>query len=157
MKEFTRIIANVLMSFVLTLFCCGHIWSQVCTTTPPSTTFYLKANNSLNGGEGEIPLSSVSVGFVSGVCGQGLSLPTGSRLSYSSSGNVNSTEGTFMAWVIPGWNGNDNTTRGIFSWGGNGGMLIGKDGANNFRVILNKSNNESGLGYNISGWSANTP
>jgi hypothetical protein len=127
--------------------------------TPDSRLLSLGFNNTLTGAQGETPLVSTGVSFGQGVRGAGLSLPAGNRLFYGSAGNINSTEGTIELWIKPNWNGNDSKHHYIVQHGGAGGLLIGKDSANNLRLILNRYGAAGGVeidtGFNIADWRAN--
>jgi hypothetical protein len=81
------------------------------------------------------------------------------QLFYGGAGNLNSTEGTVELWIKPNWNGNDSRHHYILQHGGAGGMLIGKDSANNLRLIMNRYGSAGGVeidtGFNIADWRAN--
>ncbi len=126
---------------------------------PDPRLLYLSFNNSLNGANGETPLMPARGVFTQGVAGSALSMPAGSHLVYGGAGNINSTEGTVELWVKPAWNGNDARHHYILQHGGAGGILIGKDSANNLRLILNRYGARGGgevdTGFNIADWQAN--
>lgn len=129
------------------------------TSMPDSRLLSLNFNNTLNGQEGESPQSSTGVNFSQGIRGAGLSLPAGNQLFYGSAGNINSAEGTIELWIKPNWNGNDSKHHYILQHGNAGGLLIGKDSANNLRLILNRYGAAGGAeldtGINIADWRAN--
>ncbi|MEP7341654.1 MAG: SBBP repeat-containing protein [Acidobacteriota bacterium] len=129
------------------------------TATPDSRLLSLGFNNTLTGAQGEAPLLSTNVSFGQGVSGAGLSLPVGNQLFYGSAGNFNATEGTIDLWIKPNWNGNDSKHHYIVQHGGAGGLLIGKDSANNLRLMLNRYGAAGGAeidtGFNIADWRAN--
>jgi uncharacterized protein (TIGR03437 family) len=123
------------------------------------TLLRLGFNNSLNGEAGETPTTATGTAFVTGVSGQGLSLPANNQLFYPSANNINATEGTVECWIKPDWNGNDGQHHWLLQFGVGGGLLIGKDSANNLRILLNRlgaaPGGETGAGIGISNWQAN--
>jgi hypothetical protein len=127
--------------------------------TPDSRLLSLGFDNTLSGAQGEAPLVSTGVSFSQGVSGAGLSFPAGNQLFYGSAGNINVTEGTMELWIKPNWNGNDSRHHSIVRHGSTGGMWIGKDSANNLRLILNRYGSAGGsevdTGFNIADWRAN--
>ncbi len=131
----------------------------LAASMPDSRLLSLNFNNTLTGAEGESPLLSTGVNFSQGIRGAGLSLPTGNQLFYASAGNINSAEGTIELWIKPNWNGNDSKHHYILQHGNAGGLLIGKDSANNLRLILNRYGAVGGAeldtGVNVADWQAN--
>lgn len=125
----------------------------------PNTTLLLRMENALVGEQGEAPVTSTGHSFQPGIQGQGALLPNPNNLAYQANGNVQALEGTLEFWLKPTWNGNDNQDHFILRWGGGGGILIGKDGANNLKIILNRfgtfPGGERGVAVNISSWTAN--
>ncbi|MBS1811226.1 MAG: hypothetical protein JST84_23890 [Acidobacteria bacterium] len=110
----------------------------------------LRFENVLTGDQGEVPVQSASVTFQTGISGQGLYMDRGNRLTYSSEGNVNSTEGTIELWLKPSWNGTDGQNHAIFRYGtSNGYMLLGKEG-NVLRMVLNRANENGSLELDVS-------
>ncbi len=126
-------------------------------TRDASDLLVLRFDNSLNGEGGETPTTATGTSFQTGVSNQGALLPNPNQLFYAAANNINATEGTFECWVKPTWNGNDNQDHFFLSYGGGGGMLIGKDAANNLKVLLNRFGGaaEVGSAFNISNWQAN--
>ena len=118
----------------------------------------LRCDGSLTGAQGEAPTQASGFAFQSGVHQQGVQLGTPNQLLYAAAGNIDSTHGTFSCWLKPTWNGNDGRSHFVLSYGGGGGMLIGKDGANNLRIILNRfgtyPGGEVGVAVNVSTWLA---
>jgi hypothetical protein len=123
------------------------------------TQLLLRFNNSTTGVQGETPIISSGVTYAAGRVDQGASLSTGDRLTYSHPNNITATQGTVEGWIKPEWNGNDGQTHLLLTWGAGGGLLMGKDGANNWRIILNRYGNggqpENGVATNIGHWVAN--
>jgi uncharacterized protein (TIGR03437 family) len=119
----------------------------------------LRFNNTLIGENGASPTQATGTSFQPGVSNQGVLLPSPNQLFYASAGHINATEGTFECWLKPTWNGNDGQAHFILQYGTAGGILIGKDGANNLRIILNRfgaqPGGEVGAAFNISSWVAN--
>lgn len=124
-----------------------------------NTLLLLKFENSLNGEQGETPTTSTGHSYQAGIQGQGALLPNPNNLRYSSANNINATEGTVEFWMKPTWAGSDGLGHSVISWGGGGGMIIAKDGANNLRIILNRfgtfPGGERGVAVNIGSWAAN--
>ncbi len=116
-------------------------------------------DNTLNGESGEMPTTATGASFQAGIINQGVLLPNPNQLFYSSTNNINASEGTLEFWIKPAWNGNDGQGHFILNYGGGGGILIGKDGGNNLRIILNRfgihPGGEIGSAVNISSWLAN--
>ncbi|MBK8167976.1 MAG: Ig-like domain-containing protein [bacterium] len=130
-------------------------------TPDDHTLLLLHGNGSLTGAQGETPVLSTGHAFTGGVFGQGIDLPTTAQLRYAATGNALATEGTVEFWVKPHWSGNDGQDHMVFSWGTGGGLLMGKDGGNYWRIILNRYGEggqpERGAGWNVSGqWTAET-
>lgn len=128
-------------------------------TPDAHTLLLLHGNGDLNGAQGETPVLSSGHAFTSGVFGQGINLPTGARVRYAAAGNALATAGTVECWVKPHWSGGDGIDHMVFSWGTAGGLLMGKDGGNYWRIILNRygagGQPERGAGTNVSGqWTA---
>jgi hypothetical protein len=121
-----------------------------------SELFVLNFDNNLTGNAGQLPIQASGITYQTGVQNQAVYLAPGSMLSYSSVNNINSREGSIEFWIKPFWNGNDNQNRTIFSFGGGGGILVAKDGANNLRIILNRFSlhpgGEVGVAQNVGTW-----
>ena len=120
----------------------------------------LRFENSLAGDAGETPSPATGATYEAGVAGQGVLLGTPNSVFYPAANNILSGEGTLEFWMKPRWNGNDGITRVVAAWGGGGGMLFAKDGANNLRSIFNRfsvgGQPERGVAMNINSWVANT-
>jgi hypothetical protein len=118
----------------------------------------LRFDDSLVGEEGEVPTQQSGISFGSGVDDRAAWFPDPSALHYAGAGNIDEIEGTFECWMRPSWNGNDGQSYMLLRYGVSGGMLIGKDGANNFRIILNRfgvhPGGEVGIHINVGDWSA---
>lgn len=120
--------------------------SMQATTTLLALRF---ENNSPNGEQGEIPVQASTVVFQPGVSGQGLYMDRGNRLTYTSEGNINSTEGTIELWLKPTWAGNDGQNHTILRYGAsNGYMVLGKEG-NDLRLALNRANENGSLELDV--------
>ncbi len=143
--------STLLASFAVILTIAINLHAQV----DANTLLLLKFENSLNGEQGETPTTSTGHSYQAGIQGQGALLPNPNNLRYSSANNINATEGTVEFWMKPTWAGNDALGHFLVTWGGSGGMLIGKDGANNLRIILNRFSTEVGVSTNIGSWTAN--
>jgi hypothetical protein len=134
------------------------VWAQE-HTPDANTLLLLHCNGDLNGAQGETPTQATGVTFESGVFGNGAYFAAGNQVYFSSAGNINSTQGTLEFWIKPRWNGNDDQNHIVLRYGVGGGMLFFKDGANNWRIILNRfgsgGNPEMDTGINITEWRAN--
>jgi hypothetical protein len=132
---------------------------RVAETQDADDLLVLRFDNSLNGESGETPTIATGTNFQAGVSNQGVLLPAPNQLFYQSANNINATEGTFECWLKPTWNGNDGQGHFILQYGGGGGIVIGKDGANNMRIILNRfgvaPGGEVGVAFNVGSWTAN--
>ena len=84
------------------------------------------------------PVPAQGVTFETGIFGEGTYFSPGNQVYFPSAGNLNSTEGTLEFWIKPRWNGNDGGGYLVLRFGIGGGMYFAKDGANNWRSILNR-------------------
>lgn len=120
--------------------------------------FVLHGNGSLSSDDGDTPLTQGAVTYSSGVFDQALFLGTGNDLTYEAAGNIDETVGTIEFWIQPQWNGNDGQDHVLLRYGVDGGMLLQKDAANNWRLILNRfsagGNPEVDVALNIGDWLA---
>jgi hypothetical protein len=125
----------------------------------PNTLLYLAFEETLTGAQGQVPTQAVGVSYEVGVVGLGGYFAVGNQVRYAAEGNINALEGTLEFWIKPRWNGNDGQTYTILAYGGSGGMLFAKDGANNLRSIFNRfgagGQPERGVALNVSDWLAN--
>ena len=123
-----------------------------------NTSLLLKLEGSTAGASGETPTSESDVTYSPGLSGQAAVLGKPNQLFYSRSGNINPQQGTLEFWIKPSWAGNDGQGHFILKMGGAGGMLFGKDGANNWRCIFNRfsanGQPERGAAFNIGTWQA---
>jgi hypothetical protein len=125
---------------------------------PPDagTRLLLHFNNGATGSAGETPVLESGLEYTTGTFGTGASFASDDRLRYSAEGNIAATAGTVETWIKPDWNGNDGQNHVILNWGGGGGILVGKDGAGNLRIILNRygagGQPEQGVAFNINSW-----
>ena len=123
----------------------------------PSLT--LSFENTAVGDDGEGPSAQFNVAYGAGVTGQCAIFGPASNLQYAAGNNIAAKEGTLEFWVKPLWNGNDGQSHAFLGWGGAGGMLFAKDGANNLRAIFNRFGPggipEMGLGLGVNDWVAN--
>jgi hypothetical protein len=128
-------------------------------TSDANTLLLLHCNNSMNGFAGETPTLLSGIAYnPAGIFGAAVSLNSGNQVLYASSANILASQGTVEFWFRPAWNGNDGQGHWIASWGAAGGILMGKDGGNTWRIILNRSGTqghpEAGAGLNVSDWVA---
>ncbi len=122
------------------------------------TTLLLHFNNSINGSNGEVPLSSQNLAFSSTQYrfGQGLDATNpNSNLVFSSS-VINNSEGTLEVWIYPTWSGSDNLNH--FIMGYNGFSFL-KDGGTNLVLYINTIQNGNQAWkyatYNVANWGPN--
>jgi hypothetical protein len=148
-----------LLSLIIVLIFTGQCLAQV----DANTTLMLKMENSLNGEQGEIPTTSTGTTFQPGILNTGVFLPPSSSLTYTASGNIDAREGTVEFFVKPVWAGTDPPGQGntFLSWGGPGGIYLGRDGANTFILRLNFFGTQPGGEVqvnimNLSTWQANS-
>ncbi len=122
-------------------------------TPDAATSLLLHCNSSLNGAAGETPTQATGTSYAAGVFGMGVNLASGSRLSYNAASNLAAAQGTLEFWVRPNWNGNDGLNHLALTWGTWGGILIGKDGGNYLRIIVNRwgpgGTQERGAGFSV--------
>ncbi len=123
-------------------------------TADAHTLLLLHGNGSLVGAGGETPTFAAGHGYTLGIFGQGIDLPAGAQLRYAAAGNLQAAAGTVEFWLRPHWQGNDGQGHLALSWGTWGGLLVGKDGGNYWRIILNRYGDhglpERGAGTNVS-------
>ena len=114
----------------------------------PNTLLLLHCNGSLNGDGGEQPESITGVTFANGKVGGGAYFSKANEVLFSKSNNLSVTAGTLEFWIKPRWNGRDGKSHGILAIGETGGFVIGKDSADNWRLIFNRY---GGNGRNLEG------
>lgn len=119
----------------------------------------LPFNGNLAGTQGETPVDASGITFVPGLGGGAALLPTGNMLTYASNLHIDSFVGSLEFVLRPNWNGDDEMNHVFLSWGGSGGMIFGKDAANNLRGVFNRygenGDPEVGVpGVNVSTWRA---
>jgi hypothetical protein len=136
----------------------GTSYSVLGSFVADSTSLQLLFENNATGVAGETPTTSSGLSYAAGVNGQGAVLGNPNQLRYLRSENIDPRQGTLEFWIKPQWAGNDGLTHSILKMGGGGGMLFGKDGANNLRCIFNRfsanSQPEVGTSINVSAWQA---
>jgi len=119
------------------------------------TTLLLHFNLSLQGADGEWPVHDEGLDYVAGRHGQALRVDGDDRLRYLAAGNLAGEAGTVEAWLRPDWGG-DGEDHWLLAWGGCGGMLVGKDGGDYLRILLNRwscgGQPEIGAGTHVGGW-----
>jgi uncharacterized repeat protein (TIGR01451 family) len=124
----------------------------------PNTLLLLHCNDNIEGTNGETPTLATGVIFEQGVYHSGAYFATNNQVFYPSSENIASDQGTLEFWIRPSWSGNDGQDHFVLKFGAAGGMLFGKDAANNLRSIFNRYGMggypEVGVGINIGDWQA---
>lgn len=123
----------------------------------PPNDLVLEFENNLLGFNGEEPSvynQSFPVTYMPGTFGLGGHFPENNELKYLSEGNINDTIGTIAAWIKPDWNGNDNQSHTLFSYGSDGGMFFGKTVSNEIQCIVNRNAGSPELkaSWDVSGW-----
>jgi len=124
---------------------------------------WLRFNGTLDGTDGERPLSHRGASYRPGQAGQAVYLDATGHIRYPISQNLESDEGTIEFWVQPDWDGTDTEVRVFLEAGDNfnRGLLISKDGASNLRFLqwgddpgtpAVESDVERGLGFDGSHW-----
>ena len=108
--------------------------SASALTNDANTLLLLRFENSLADAAGEVPAQSVNVAFTPVFGGTAASFPSTANLAYTSTGNLGSQNGTLEFWIRPNWAGNDGQSHAVLSWGGGGGIVVMKDGANNWPI-----------------------
>lgn len=126
----------------------------------PETSLLLHFNqNALDDPSLEAPATATNISYSTGLYTDGALFDSNSILQYQASDNINSSKGSFEVWLRPTWNGDDGQDHFLLIWGGGGGIFIGKDAANNLKILVNKfatnGNPEKVVSTNISSWSAN--
>ena len=127
---------------------------------PAATTLLqLRFEGNPNGESGEMPTTASGVTYESGILGSGAYLGPGNQLRYAAADNISATSGTVEFWIKPRWNGNDGLDHYALQFGVSGGILMGKDGGNFWRIILNRFGGaggpELGAGLFVNDWVAN--
>jgi len=122
-----------------------------------NTLLLLHCNGNLSGMDGETPSAAINVTYATGVHGQAVEFGSGNDVTFAVEGNLNGEAGTLEFWINPAWDGNDGQNHWVLSADVGGGILIGKDGGNFWRIILNRfgsnGNPELGAGTFITDWS----
>ncbi len=148
-------VSTLVLSFVATLVFASGSNSPV----DANTLLLLKFESSLNGEQGETPTQATGHSFQAGIQGQGVLLLDNNQIFYPSANNINLLEGTVEFWIKPTWNGNDGQNHAILRWDidGGTGVLIQKDGANNFKIIVDRFGTNPGgeTAFNTFSWLAN--
>jgi hypothetical protein len=144
--------------FILLLVWAGNVGAQELTADG-NTQLLLHFNNSWYGDSGESPRQLAGPTFDTGKFSQGAHLWSGDLLAYGGDGNITSSQGTLEFWLRPDWNGNDDQNHLVLTWGTWGGLLMGKDAGNYWRIIVNRwgpdGTPERGAGLNVAAeWQA---
>src|SRR5215207_4470221 len=137
---------GVRWSILISILLSGVISASAQSDVDANTLLLLRFENTLNGEQGETPLQNVGVSFESGVLGQGILVDGSDLLQYATAGNFNMPEGTIEFWIKPRWATFDHQNRVFFSlgFGGpNSDFVLLRDGATNFRFIINADDSEA--------------
>jgi hypothetical protein len=132
---------------------------QIPLAPAATTLLQLRFEGNPNGESGETPTTVSGVTYEPGILGSGAYLGPGNQLRYAAASNISATSGTAEFWIKPRWNGNDGQDHYALELGVSGGILIGKDGGNFWRIILNRFGGaggpELGAGLFVNDWVAN--
>jgi hypothetical protein len=127
-------------------------------TAQPGATALLHLDGFVANDQFEYPSAADGLSYGTGVIGTAIGLGAGSDLRYATAGNLPGTEGTIEFWLKPSWNGNDGLAHTVLACGTDGGLLVAKDGADNWRIILNRygpgGTSEIGVSVSASAWPA---
>lgn len=123
----------------------------------PPDDLILEFENTLLGFNGEEPSAynpTNPITYLPGTFGLGGHFPENNELKYYSENNINDTIGTIAAWIKPNWNGNDNQSHTLFSYGATAGMFLGKSVSNQLQCIINRGTGllELKASYDIVSW-----
>jgi uncharacterized protein (TIGR02145 family) len=124
-----------------------------------NTTLLLHLNDNLNGAQGELPNTYIGINYSPGIFNNGCFFSNSNDVKYPSLDNIDPLQGSLEFWINPNWNGDDGNDHYVLRYGYAGGMLIGKDGANSWRILFNRWGPpgfpEVGAYVNVSGeWTA---
>ncbi|MBN1660406.1 MAG: hypothetical protein JXA93_18550 [Anaerolineae bacterium] len=119
------------------------------------TLLLLHFDGNYDGAQGEVGMPG-GTSFVSGRYDQGVLADNGDTLVYSTTGNIERTQGAIEFWLQPEWAGNDAESHTFFEVGDQwfNRIRITKDGANNLRLMVWDSTTEYGVAYNVAHWLA---
>lgn len=117
----------------------GHtrFYRTARTANDSGLLIWLKFDGSLQGADGEMPLSQQGASYRTGMVGQAVYLNATGRIRYPIASNLYAHEGTIEFWIQPDWDGTNKDVRVFFEAGDNfnKGMLLSKDGASNLRFL----------------------
>ena len=117
---------------------------------------HLRFQGSPIGELGENPIVATGLSYEATGFGSSVYLGPGNELRYPTGGNIDGRQGTLRFWIKPRWSGNDGQDHYVMRVGGAGGILVGKDAANFWRIILNRFGSqegpELGTGVFINDW-----
>lgn len=102
------------------------------------TLLYLSFDGTLKGASGELPTGASQVYGTAGVVGGAMYFPPGNYLTYDSTDNIRSEEGTLEYWIQPYWPGGDGENHCVLAWGAANGAAFTKDAADNLRSLFNR-------------------
>ena len=102
---------------IASLLLIGCLLGQVQGQVDANTLLSLSLESTLNGAQGETPLSASGVSFEPGVSGNAAFFANGNMVTFASGGNIDSLTGTLEFFIRPRWNGNDGLNHNFLSWG----------------------------------------
>ncbi len=137
---------SVRCSILISVLLSGVISASAQSDVDANTLLLLRFENTLNGEQGETPVQNLGVSFENGVLGQGVLVDGSDVLQFATAGNFNMPEGTIEFWMKPRFGRFDTQLRNFFSLGSGGpnsDFVLLKDGALNFRFIINADDSEA--------------
>lgn len=134
-------------------------------TADVDTTLLAQFDGSAAGKPGKAATATKELRYEPGVVGKGVTIGSGSALSYPVTGVIDPKAGTVEFWIQPKWNGNAGKSHVFFQAGRafDNCLLLQIDGANNVRLMTwgddpataaVEKNVERGVGVSGAGWKA---
>jgi len=120
-----------------------------------NTLLLLHLDGSYDGDQGETGIAT-GTDFTAGHNDQGVLIDDADTLTYTTSRNLNRTQGAIEFWMRPNWDGDDGQSYVFFEVGQTweNRMRIMKDGANNLRFMVWDSVAEYGVSHDVADWQA---
>jgi hypothetical protein len=135
-------------------------WGEVCSYGGPyeadeHTLLLLHLDGSNTGEQGELGTSTGTT-FETGKFGQGLLIDDSDTLTYTTPGNITSSQGTIEFWIRPDWDGDDGGNHTLFWWDGDGDIFLHlrKDGISNLVFDRFYMGGSCGAPHNVADWQA---
>ena len=134
-------------------------WGEVSTYGGPyevdkHTSLLLHLDGSYDGAQGE-PSPPNGTTFVAGRYGQGVLVDGYDTLTYTATGNIDSSQGSVEFWLRPNWDGDDGGNYTLFWWGeGSVFLHLRKDGISNLVFDRFYEGGSCGAPINVADWQA---